>query len=525
MLDVKLTGETIAPVHYDIDHSELLGKYKIMHGLFDKKNHIWSAYIGTTTTFSHSKPKPLSIMKVSNIFTTQSDAKMILKELRILTTLSHDNIIQLHDIIPPKHPLKFNSIITIREYCGPNLSQILLVNDNISPQHIQYIMYQILSAIQHIHSKKIAHRNLTTSAICITDFLTVKITDFLMAYYFGNNNKLIIPYYSAQKWTIDDEFDTQIKKIKQLNISDNAKKYQIQKIKIRRFKRIGRPISKRKFKKYWGEGILYQPPDIILLMLSNGNYSATMTATDIWSIGAIFGELLQKQSANDAYSSYITTKKPLFYNMDYNSNNMFFYETQYGLQYEMNDFVDDGLLLSRDDPMTVRTKLIGCPSKEIIDKFENENVRNYLYSLPEKRKTFDEIFPATDKIALELLKRLLWFESDKRINVNEALKHTYFNSMRNMKRECKQLDNNKLCLRFDLKDMEQKQMRVLLLHEILKYNKDEMGRFVLSGAMLNYKLDVVLDGYIRKYIRPLICKHVIIPISIVEICCMYIGGC
>eukprot|EP01084_Bolivina_argentea_P040455 74770_1 len=355
---------------------ELLGQYKITSGLHDKKNNIWTAYIGTITNKNKkfaSNPKELLILNVRKIFETQSDAKLILRELRILNTLSHDNIIKLYDIIPPNNPLKFNSLITVVEYAPVPLSKILKSNQFFSPQHIRHILYQIMSGIQHIHSKHIAHRNLTTSAIWINDKSCVKITDFLMAYHFGKSDTLAIPNYCTEKWSTDHDFNRKIKSIQQSNISDRQKQLKIKNLKLRKlFKK--KPISKRKYQSYWKHGIWYQPPDIILSMLDN-NYYATMTGVDIWSIGAIFGELLQMQKNNISNTAnYIRNMQQLFHG-DFKF--MTFVSMK---QSERLIYLKTGTHI--DDPLAVITEIVGAPCEDFIAQFNDELVRNYLQLLP-----------------------------------------------------------------------------------------------------------------------------------------------
>ena len=69
------------------------------------------------------------------------------------------------------------------------------------------------------------------------------------------------------------------------------------------------------------------------------------------------------------------------------------------------------------------------------------------------------------------------------------------------------------------KQLSKKCWRDLILNEVLNYNKDEFWRFVDSGALKGYKqkIDVIVYGYIRQYIGPLLSEEILIPLDIVNL--------
>lgn len=71
--------------------------------------------------------------------------------------------------------------------------------------------------------------------------------------------------------------------------------------------------------------------------------------------------------------------------------------------------------------------MLGSPSQEDLNCIHNVKARTYLQSLPIKPKVpFSRLYPDADPRALDLLDRMLTFNPNNRITVDEALAHPYF---------------------------------------------------------------------------------------------------
>merc|ERR1712228_744981 len=67
----------------------------------------------------------VGIKKVRRVFNTDTDAKRLLRELKILRTLrGHQSIVKLFDILPPVDPAKFKTLTIVFEYVDADLSKI-----------------------------------------------------------------------------------------------------------------------------------------------------------------------------------------------------------------------------------------------------------------------------------------------------------------------------------------------------------------------------------------------------------------
>eukprot|EP01084_Bolivina_argentea_P185181 319360_1 len=132
----------------------------------------------------------------------------------------------------------------------------------------------------------------------------------------------------------------------------------------------------------------------------------------MWSVGAIFGELLQMQRENRPDPC---RRGPIFPG-----------DICYPLEY------DEIHYSARVDQMQVIFDIFGSPDETEIAKITDEKARKYLRNLPQrKKKNLRRMFPGEDKrYALDLLTQFLKFDVLKRISVDEALEHPYLKPVR-----------------------------------------------------------------------------------------------
>ena len=242
----------------------------------------------------------------------------------------------------------------------------------------------------------------------------------------------------------------------------------------------------------------YRAPEIILLQCK----PSTINATDTWSIGAIFAELLQMQRENRPDP---TKRGPIFPG-----------DACYPLS--IGDQMD---YASRVDQMQVIFDIVGSPDESEIVKLKDEKAIKYLRNLPQRKKRdLRRMFLGSGKHALDLFAKLVKFDVDKRISIKDAMEHEYFKEYKAMV----EVDGDNEIKIKSMEDLDHKLSmkcyRGLILEEVLKYNKDEEIRFLLSGAMNGCKIDVIVDGYVRKYILPVLNWNTVIPRDILSLLCV-----
>ncbi|KAG6634025.1 mitogen-activated protein kinase homolog MMK2-like [Carya illinoinensis] len=165
----------------------------------------------------------------------------------------------------------------------------------------------------------------------------------------------------------------------------------------------------------------YRAPELLL------NCSEYTAAIDVWSVGCILGE--------------IVTREPLFPGKDYVHQ------------------------------LRLITELIGSPDDASLGFLRSDNARRYVRQLPQCRKQpFSARFPRMCPGALDLLEKMLVFDPNERITVEEALCHPYMSSFH---------DNNDepVCpmpfsFDFEQPSCTEEEIKEIIWRESVKFNPD-----------------------------------------------------
>ncbi|KAM7346774.1 cyclin-dependent kinase 10 [Cochliomyia hominivorax] len=106
-----------------------------------------------------------------------------LREITILKSCKHENIVNLLDVVVGK---SLESIFLVMEYCEQDLASLLdNMSQPFSESEVKCIILQVLQGLKYMHSRYIIHRDLKVSNLLMTDKGCVKIADFGLARLFG----------------------------------------------------------------------------------------------------------------------------------------------------------------------------------------------------------------------------------------------------------------------------------------------------------------------------------------------------
>lgn len=178
--------------------------------------------------------KEVAIKKVPRAFDDPVDAKRILREIKLMKKFKHENVIQIVDIIPPPAGAEeFEDIYIVQDLMETDLHRIIYSRQQLTIDHVQYFVYQILRGLKYIHSANVLHRDLKPSNLLVNSNCDLKICDFGLARGVEDEQSGNLTEYVVTRW--------------------------------------------------------YRAPEI---MLACQEYTK---AIDVWSVGCIFAELLARQ--------------------------------------------------------------------------------------------------------------------------------------------------------------------------------------------------------------------------------------
>jgi len=178
----------------------------------------------------------VAIKKIPHAFVDVQDVKRLLREVRMLKVFDHENIIGLRNLLRPPSCREFDELYIVTELMDTDLYQIISSKQQLTDDHHQYFLYQILRGLKFLHSANVMHRDMKPSNLLINENCDLKICDFGLA-----------------RLTYPEEQD----------LLDDMTQYVVTR---------------------W-----YRPPE---LLLSSREYT---NAVDMWSVGCILAEMIGRR--------------------------------------------------------------------------------------------------------------------------------------------------------------------------------------------------------------------------------------
>ncbi|WOK93356.1 mitogen-activated protein kinase 9-like [Canna indica] len=144
----------------------------------------------------------VAIKKINDVFEHVSDATRILREIKLLRLLRHPDIVEIKHIMLPPSRREFKDIYVVFELMESDLHQVIKANDDLTPEHYQFFLYQLLRALKYIHTANVFHRDLKPKNILANADCKLKICDFGLARVSFNDAPSAIFWtdYVATRW-------------------------------------------------------------------------------------------------------------------------------------------------------------------------------------------------------------------------------------------------------------------------------------------------------------------------------------
>mgnify|MGYP000385443754 FL=1 len=125
----------------------------------------------------------------NDLLSSQQNKSHIKKEIRILKSLEHPNIVRTYEYFENSQ-----RIYIVMEHCkGGELFEEVIKQQHFEETQCASIMQQLISAVAYLHENNIVHRDLKPENILLEqehDLLNIKLVDFGAATFYEKNKKL-----------------------------------------------------------------------------------------------------------------------------------------------------------------------------------------------------------------------------------------------------------------------------------------------------------------------------------------------
>ncbi|KAL9039757.1 MAG: hypothetical protein Q9214_004746 [Letrouitia sp. 1 TL-2023] len=152
---------------------------------FEKLNHIEEGSYGWVSRSKESATGEIVALKKLKMDASNDGFPVTgLREIQILKASKHPHIVALREVVMGDELEDVFLVMDFLEHDLKTLQEDML--EPFLPSEIKTILLQLTSAVEHLHSNWILHRDLKTSNILMNNRGQIKIADFGMARYYGD---------------------------------------------------------------------------------------------------------------------------------------------------------------------------------------------------------------------------------------------------------------------------------------------------------------------------------------------------
>lgn len=159
--------------------------------------------------------KNIAIKKVLECIWHPHQLKQILREVRFMRKLKHENILSLIDLLPPPSYQDFRDVYMVVDLMEMDLHRIIYSKEILSDDHIKYFLYQMLSGLNNMHAAGVLHRDLKPSNLLVNSDCQLKICDFGLARRkefddLGMTEYVVTRWYRAPELLLGSAYDASV---------------------------------------------------------------------------------------------------------------------------------------------------------------------------------------------------------------------------------------------------------------------------------------------------------------------------
>lgn len=130
--------------------------------------------------------KEVAIKIIDKQVLNQSSLQKVYREVRIMKSLDHPNIVKLFEVIESE-----KTLYLVMEYAsGGEVFDYLVAHGRMKEKEARAKFRQIVSAVQYCHQKRVVHRDLKAENLLLDKDLNIKIADFGFSNQFTPGSKL-----------------------------------------------------------------------------------------------------------------------------------------------------------------------------------------------------------------------------------------------------------------------------------------------------------------------------------------------
>ncbi|RLN89567.1 hypothetical protein BBJ28_00020668 [Nothophytophthora sp. Chile5] len=144
--------------------------------------------------------KTVAIKNIQRAFDDLTDAKRIVREIKLMRHLHHKCVLGVEDIFEPVSLAKFEDVYIVSQLMATDLHRVIYSRHALSDEHIAFFMYQMLCAMKYVHSANVIHRDLKPSNVLVNANCELKICDFGLARGVFPEEELELTEYVVTRW-------------------------------------------------------------------------------------------------------------------------------------------------------------------------------------------------------------------------------------------------------------------------------------------------------------------------------------